>query len=55
LQHNATIENIEAAVMPLLNGETQQQSQSFADLRKLLGTENPAEKLAALCWAEMVK
>ncbi len=55
LQHDATIENIEAAVIPLLNGETQQQSQAFADLRKLLGTENPAEKLAALSWAEMVK
>jgi len=39
----------------LLNGETQQQSQAFADLRTLLGTNNPADKLAALCWAEMVK
>lgn len=55
LQHDATIENIEAAVMPLLNAETQQQTQAFADLRALLGTNNPADKLAALCWAEMVK
>ncbi len=55
LQHDATIENIEAAVMPLLCGEIQQQLQAFADLRTLLGTANPAEKLAALCWQEMVQ
>jgi len=55
LQHDATIENIEKAVMPLLHGEAQQQCQAFADLRTLLGTNNPADKLAALCWAEMVK
>jgi len=55
LQHDATIENIEAAVTPLLCGETEQQRQAFADLRTLLGTANPAEKLAALCWQEMLK
>jgi len=55
LQHDATIENIQAAVMPLLCGETQPQLHAFADLRTLLGTANPAEKLAALCWQEMLK
>ena len=55
LQHDATIENIEAAVMPLLCGETEPQRQAFTDLRTLLGTANPAEKLAALCWQEMLK
>nr|WP_318024123.1 lipid-A-disaccharide synthase [Ghiorsea bivora] len=55
LQHDATIENIEANIHPLLCGETQQQTQAFADLRALLGTGNPAEKLAALCWQEMLK
>ncbi|MDQ7003850.1 MAG: lipid-A-disaccharide synthase [Ghiorsea sp.] len=55
LQHDATIENIEAAVIPLLYGETQPQLNAFAGLQTLLGANNPAEKLAALCWAEMVK
>jgi len=55
LQHDATIENIEAAVLPLLCGETQQQIQAFADLRTLLGADNPAVTLAGLCWQEMLK
>jgi len=55
LQHDATIENIENEVLALLHGETKQQLQAFSKLRELLGTENPAKKLAALCWAEMVK
>ncbi|MCF6208412.1 MAG: lipid-A-disaccharide synthase [Ghiorsea sp.] len=55
LQHDATIEHIEKAVMPLLESETSKQLQAFADLRTLLGTNNPAEKLAALCWQEMLK
>ncbi|MDQ7059110.1 MAG: lipid-A-disaccharide synthase [Ghiorsea sp.] len=55
LQHDATVENIEAAVLPLLCGETQQQTQAFADLRTLLGTNNPAVTLAGLCWQEMLK
>ena len=55
LQHDATIENIENEVLALLHGETKQQLQAFSKLRELLGTENPAKKLAVLCWAEMVK
>ncbi|MDQ6980256.1 MAG: lipid-A-disaccharide synthase, partial [Ghiorsea sp.] len=55
LQHDATVENIEAAVLPLLCGETQQQTQAFADLRTLLGRNNPAVTLAGLCWQEMLK
>ncbi len=55
LQHDATIEHIEKAVMPLLCGTSQNQRQAFANLRTLLGTNNPAEKLAALCWQEMLK
>jgi len=55
LQHDATIENIEKAVMPLLCGGSQNQRQAFADLRTLLGTHNPAKKLAVLCWQEMLK
>ncbi|MDQ7002098.1 MAG: lipid-A-disaccharide synthase [Ghiorsea sp.] len=55
LQGDASIEKIVDAVMPLLCGETQQQMQAFVDLRDLLGTENPADKLAALCWQKMVK
>ncbi len=55
LQHDASIENITKEVLPLLQGDTQQQLQAFAELREMLGTDNPAEKLAALCWQEMLK
>jgi len=55
LQHNAKIENIEAEVLPLLEGHTAHQRQAFVDLRILLGEVNPADKLARLCWQEMIK
>ncbi len=55
LQHDATIENITKEVLPLLQGTTQQQLQAFAELRELLGTDNPAKNLATLCWQDMVK
>ncbi len=55
LQHDATLENIEKEVLPLLQGKTEKQLQAFEELRTLLGEDNPAEKLAALCWQEMLK
>lgn len=55
LQDDASIEKIVDTVVPLLCGETQPQTEAFVDLRDLLGTENPADKLAALCWQKMVK
>ncbi|MDX8381356.1 MAG: lipid-A-disaccharide synthase [Ghiorsea sp.] len=55
LQQDATLENIESAVLPLLEGHAAHQHQAFLDLRMLLGETNPADKLAALCWQEMVK
>jgi len=55
LQHDTTITNIEAAVLPLLEGDAAHQYQAFSDLKILLGETNPADKLAYLCWQEMVK
>jgi lipid-A-disaccharide synthase len=55
LQHDATVDNIVNQTLPLLQGKTDKQLQAFAELRTLLGTANPAEKLANLCWQEMVK
>jgi len=55
LQYDATVENIIKEVLPLLNGNAEKQLQAFAELRTLLGTDNPAEKLAMLCWQEMLK
>jgi lipid-A-disaccharide synthase len=55
LQHDATVENIVNQILPLLQGNTAKQLEAFAELRALLGTANPAEKLASLCWQDMVK
>jgi lipid-A-disaccharide synthase len=55
LQDDATMENIEASVLPLLQGQTQTQCIEFKELRALLGEDNPADKLASLCWQEMIK
>jgi len=53
LQDLCTLENIEQAVLPLLQGQTVKQKNAFSQLKTMLGTENPAEKLASLCWAQM--
>ncbi len=55
LQHDATLEQIEAAVLPLLQGQAQAQLTAFKALRELLGEENPADKLAQLCWQQMLR
>jgi lipid-A-disaccharide synthase len=55
LQHDATVDNIVNQTLPLLQGNTAKQLQAFAELRALLGTANPAEKLASLCWQEMAQ
>jgi len=55
LQHDCTLENIEAAVLPILEGDVAKQRHAFSALRELLGETNPAEKLAALCWQEMLR
>ncbi|MDQ6989033.1 MAG: lipid-A-disaccharide synthase [Mariprofundaceae bacterium] len=53
LQQNCTLDNIEQAVLPLLQGEYAAQTQAFAQIKDLLGENNPAEAVAKICWAEM--
>jgi lipid-A-disaccharide synthase len=55
LQSDCTLENIEKQVLPLLEGKTEQQKQAFSQLRTLLGSHNPADKLAQLCWQQMLE
>ncbi len=54
LQHDATLQNIEAEVLPLLQGKVEKQQVAFQQLQELLGEENPADKLARLCWQQML-
>lgn len=54
LQDLCTVENIEQAVLVLLQGQTLKQEQAFTALQAMLGKDNPAEKVASLCWAQMI-
>jgi len=53
LQEDCTLEKISESVVALLRGKTEAQQKAGIDLRKLLGTKNPAEDVARLCWQEM--
>ncbi|MDX8383866.1 MAG: lipid-A-disaccharide synthase, partial [Ghiorsea sp.] len=53
LQDDCTLENIVREVLLLLQGEVSLQQEAFQTLTELLGTDNPAEKVAALCWQQV--
>lgn len=55
LQGQCTIGHIQEAVLALLNGKTEAQLQAFQQLREMLGEQNPAQRLAQMCWQEMLK
>lgn len=55
IQEQATVERVVSEVLPLLRGDAaaSEQRQQFARLRGLLGNQNPADGVAAIC-SEMV-
>jgi len=54
LQHACSLENIAREILPLLQGEADAQHKAFTDLRQLLGQDNPAIKVAKLCWEQVI-
>lgn len=57
LQHDCTLEHIQAKILPLLEDDNDAniQREAFQKLRTMLGEGNPADQLAGLCWQEMLK
>jgi len=54
LQDHCTLNHIERETLALLDGKVEKQKAAFKELRHLLGTHNPADQVARLCWKEMI-